>query len=157
MIPAGERLTTTFGDNSHAEKKREQRTEEQLRNPENAKRNPLRADALQAATGYALSPCNKTLKAELVAATRAYAMAFAEIHKCKPMFQNCDPVLEKANATYSTPYDDRVRKALHEAFETGGISGTDFPPELQMAVMHLANSQGSPVSACGISAPRERP
>jgi hypothetical protein len=131
--------------------------EEQLQNPENAKRNPLRADALQAATGFALSPCDKTMKADLVAATRAYATAFAEIRKCNPMFGNCDPVFEKATATYSTPFDLRVREALHEAFEKGGISKADFPPALQMAVMSLANSQGNPVSACEISAERARP
>jgi hypothetical protein len=54
-------VTTTFGDNS-SEKKRELLVEEQLRNPEDPKRNPLRADALQAATGYALSPCDTTMK-----------------------------------------------------------------------------------------------
>src|SRR5258705_10956069 len=53
-------VTATFGDNG-SEKKRELLVEEQLRNPEDAKRNPLRADALQAATGYALSPCDATM------------------------------------------------------------------------------------------------
>ena len=91
-------VTATFGDNSN-EKKRELLVEEQLRNPENAKRNPLRADALQAATGFALSPCDETMKANLVAAMRAYATAFYEIHRCNPVFQNCDPVFDKAIAT----------------------------------------------------------
>jgi hypothetical protein len=140
-------LTTTFGDHS-AEKKREQLAEQQLQDPDNTKRNPLRADALQAATGYALSPCDKTMKANLVAAMRAYAMAFYEIRKCNPMFTNCDPAFDKAIAVYSTPYDKRVKEALHDAFEKGGISKADFPPELQMSVMSLANSTGSPVSAC---------
>lgn len=149
-------VTVTFGDNS-AEKKREQLVEEQLRDPDNAKRNPLRADALQAATGFALSPCNKTMKANLVVATRAYATAFNEIRKCNPMFTNCDAVMDKNAATYSTPADLRVREALHEAFEKGGISGADFPPEIRMAVMSLANSQGDPVSACDTSAQRDRP
>ena len=154
--PVQATLTTTFGDNS-GEKKREQLVEEQLRDPENAKRNLLRADALQAATGFALSPCDKTMKASLVAATRAYATAFAEIRKCNSMFTNCDTVLDKNAATYSTPIDLRVRAALHEAFEKGGISAADFPPELRMAVMSLANSQGDPVSACETSAQRDRP
>ena len=144
-------LTTTFGDNS-GEKRREQLAEEQLQDPQNAKRNPLRADALQAATGYALSPCDSTMKANLVAALRAYAMTFYEIHKCNPMFTNCDPAYDKAIATYSTPFDMRVRKALHEAFEKGGISKADFPPELGMAVASLASSAGNPDSACEISA-----
>ena len=149
-------VTATFGDNS-GEKKRERLAEEQLQDPENAKRNPLRADALQAATGFALSPCDKTMKANLVVATRAYATAFYEIRKCNPMFKNCEPAFDKAIAVYSTPFDLRVRQALHEAFEKGGIGKDDFSPELQMSVMSLANSQGSPVSACERSAERDRP
>jgi hypothetical protein len=148
-------LTATFGDHS-AEKRREQLAEAQVQDPENAKRNPLRADALQAATGFALSPCDATMKANLVAATRAYAIADYEIRKCNPMFTNCDPAMDKAIATYSTPFDLRVRKALHEAFEKGGIGRADFPPELEMSVMSLADSQGSPVSACETSAKRAR-
>jgi hypothetical protein len=151
-------LTATFRDNS-GEKKREQLVEEQLQNPENTKRNPLRADALQAATGYALSPCDETMKANLIAAARAYATVLSEmIPKCNPLFTYCEPAfVDKALATYSTPFDLRVRKALHEAFEKGGITRADFPPELQIAVMSLASNQGSPVSACGISAERGRP
>ena len=148
-------VTATFGDHS-GEKRREQLAEQQLQDPENAKRNPLRADALQAATGYALSPCDKTMKANLVTALRAYAMAFYEIRKCNPMFTNCDPAFDKAIAVYSTPYDKRVQEALHEAFEKGGISKADFPTELQMSVMSLARSTGSPVSACDTSAQRDR-
>jgi len=147
-------LTTTFGDGS-VERKREQLAAQQMQDPDNARRNPLRTETLQAATGYALSPCDKTMKANLVAATRDYAMAYAEIGKCSPMFRNCDPVYDKANATYSTPLDLRVREALHEAFEQGGISKDDFPPAMQMAVMTLANSQGSPVPACARSAERK--
>jgi hypothetical protein len=56
---------------------------------------------------------------------------------------------------YSSPLDQRVRAALNEAFEKGGISKDDFPPKLQMEVMTLANSQGNPVSAC--TRPTERP
>jgi len=140
-------LATSFGDNS-AEKHRKLLVEAQLQDPENAKRNPLRADALQAATGFALSPCDQTMKANLVAAMQAYAAADREIRKCNPMFTNCDPAFDKATALYSTPNDLRVREALHQAFEKGGISAEDFPPELRMSVMTLANSQGSPVSAC---------
>jgi hypothetical protein len=154
--PVRPTLTTSFRDGSD-DKRREQLVEEQLQNPENAKRNPLRADALQAATGFAMSPCDQTMKANLVGAAGAYALAFSEIRKCNPLFSNCEPVLDKNMATYSTPYDLRVREALHAAFEKGGISKADFPPELQLAVLTLASSQGSPVSACEISAERDRP
>jgi hypothetical protein len=154
--PVRPTLTTTFRDDS-IDKRRERLIEEQMQDPENAKRNPLRADALQAATGYALSPCDETMKANLVTAARAYAMTFSEIRKCNPLFSNCEPVLDKNIATYSTPFDMRVREALHAAFEKGGISKADFPPELQNAVLSLASSEGSPVSACAVSAKRGRP
>jgi hypothetical protein len=155
--PLPPRLKTSFRDNSSEEKKRELLVEEELQNPENAKRNPLRADALQAATGFALSPCDKTMKANLVAAARAYATPFYEMRKCNPRSGDCQPVFDKAIAAYSTPFDLRVRNALHEAFEKGGISGADFPPELQLTVASLASSAGSPVSACETSAERDRP
>jgi hypothetical protein len=146
-------LDVVFGDNS-SEKKREQLVLQQLENPDNAKRNTLRADALQAATGYALSPCDTTMKDNLVAAMRVYAAADHEIRKCNVILGTCDAAFERATAVYSTPADLRVREALHEAFEKGGISRTDFPSELQMSVMVLANSQGSPVSQCETSADR---
>ena len=145
-----------FGDN-RSEKKRELLVEQQLQSPDNAKRDPLRADALQAATGYALSPCDKTMKANLVAAMRAYAAADYQIRKCNVMLGTCDAAFEKATAVYSTPFDLRVRKALEEAFEKGGISKADFPSELQMSVMMFANGQGNPVSQCQNSAARGRP
>ncbi|HEY8332420.1 MAG TPA: hypothetical protein VIQ05_01395 [Tardiphaga sp.] len=147
-------LDATFG-NDQSEERRERRAQQALADPDNAKRNPLRMDALQAATGYALSPCDAGMKANLVAATRAYAAGYGEFAKCNPMFSNCDPVLEKANVMYGSPLDLRVRDALHAAFEKGGISKQDFPPNMQMSVMVLANSQGDPVSAC--ARPADRP
>jgi hypothetical protein len=145
-----------FGDH-RSEKKRELLVEQQLQSPDNAKRDPLRADALQAATGYALSPCDKTMKANLVAALRAYAAADYQIRKCNVILGSCDAAFEKATAVYSTPFDQRVRKALEEAFEKGGISRADFPSELQMSVMMFANGQGNPISQCENSAARGRP
>ena len=83
-------VTVTFGDNS-AEKKREQLVEEQLRDPDNAKRNPLRADALQAATGFALSPCNKTMKANLVVATPLAAFSGCYTANTSIAFESIHP------------------------------------------------------------------
>jgi hypothetical protein len=151
VAPLKPTLTAKFGDNS-GEKERQRLAEMQLQDPDNAKRHPLRADALQAATGFTLSPCNTALKEDLVAATMAYAEAFNEIRQCNPIFSNCDPVFEKAVAVYSTP----LKNALHEAFEKGGISAADFPREIQIAVMSLAGSQGNPVSACGLPTRRLR-
>jgi hypothetical protein len=154
--PAQPTPVTTFRDDS-IDQRRERLIEEQMQDPENAKRNPLRADALQAATGYALSPCDETMKANLIAAVQAYAAVISElIPGCHPLFTYCKPAFvdDKAQAIYSTPFDLRVRRALHEAFEKGGITKLDFPPKFQIAVMSLASSQGSFVSACGVSAKR---
>ncbi|QUS41199.1 hypothetical protein RPMA_21895 [Tardiphaga alba] len=145
--PMQARVDSTFG-NDKSEQIAQQRQEQAVADPDNGKRNPLRMDALQAATGFTLSPCNPEMKAKLVAATTAYAAAYRWRDTCNPMFGNCEPAIERANVMYSSPLDKRVRAALNEAFEKGGITGQDFPPNLQMEVMSLANSQGNPVSAC---------
>jgi hypothetical protein len=146
-------IDATFG-NDKSEQIRQQRQEQAVADPDNGKRNPLRNDALEAATGFTLSPCNPDMKVRLIAATTAYAAAYRWRDKCNPMFGSCDAVIERANVMYSSPLDMRVRAALNEAFEKGGITGNDFPPNLQMEVMALANSQGSPISACTQSAAR---
>jgi hypothetical protein len=143
----------TFGDHSGEEHRAR---EQQLQDPNNYKRDPLRLDALQAANAYALSPCDKTMKANLVAAVRTYAAADVEIRKCNVVVGGCDAAWDKAIATYATPLDLRVKAAMHEAFEKGGISKADFPPDMGMTVMSLANSQGSPVSACAQPADARR-
>lgn len=152
-VPLQATVNTTFGDDS-SQKRRDRQVQDVLNDPENAKRHPQRMDTLQAATGYALSPCDKTMKTNLVESLRVYATGFNDMRRCNVMFANCDPVFEKATATYSTPLDKRVQAALHEAFEKGGISKNDFPPAIGMAVMTLANSQGSPVSACATTSAR---
>jgi hypothetical protein len=140
-------IDATFGDDK-TEERRERRKQAALADPQYAKRNPLRMDTLQAATGYALSPCDAGMKVNLVAALHSYAIAYAEGSYCNPLMGCSDAALENANILYSSPLDLRVRDALHEAFEKGGITKDNFPPKLHMTVMTLANSQGSPVSAC---------
>jgi hypothetical protein len=146
-------IDSAFG-NDKSEQLQKERQEQAVADPDNGKRNSLRNDALQAATGYALSPCNPDMKVKLIAATTAYAAAYRWRDKCNPTFGNCETVIERANVMYSSPLDLRVRAALNEAFEKGGITGSDFPPKLQMEVMTLANSQGNPQSACTQSAER---
>ena len=147
--PAPVLVDSTFGDGKF-EKLEQQRTEQAQADPDNAKRNPLRMDTLQAATGYALSPCDAGMKANLIKATTAYAAGYRWRDKCNPMFGNCDAVLERANVMYSSPLDKRVRAALREAFDKGGISKNDFPPNLQIEVMALAGGvpMPAPFSAC---------
>lgn len=141
-------LNVTFGDHS-GEQHRERLAQQQVQDPDNYKRDPLRLDTLQAANAYALSPCDGTMKANLVAAVRAYAAAAVEIRKCNVVTRNCDAAFDRAIALYATPLDVRVKTALNEAFEKGGITRADFPHEMATTVMSLTNNNpGSEVSFC---------
>jgi hypothetical protein len=154
MAASMQPTTDAIFGNDKSERIQQHRQEQAVADPDNGKRNSLRTDALEAATGYTLSPCNPDMKTRLVAATTAYAAAYRWRDACNPMFGSCDAVIERANVMYSSPLDMRVRAALNEAFEKGGITGKDFPPNLQMEVMTLANSRGSPMSACTQSTER---
>ena len=113
------------------------------------KREALRLAALQAANAFALSPCDATMKKNLVEALSAYAKAWTEMAGCK--FGICggdDRRIDTAAAKFSTPSDMRVREAVHAAFEKGGISRDDFPGSIRLWVTMLAGDPGDPVSAC---------
>lgn len=122
-----------------------------------AKREALRLAALQAANAYALSPCDSTMKKNLVEALSAYAKAWSEMAGCK--FGVCsgdDRKIDSAAASFSTPADMRVREAIGTAFEKGGISREDFPNSIRLWVTILANNPGDPVSACATSRRADR-
>ena len=113
------------------------------------KREALRLAALQAANAFALSPCDATMKKNLIEALSAYAKAWAEMAGCR--FGVCggdDRKIDTAAANFSTPSDMRVRAAMRAAFEKGGISRDDFPGSVRLWVMMLAGDRGDPVSAC---------
>jgi hypothetical protein len=113
------------------------------------KREALRLAALQAANAFALSPCDATMKKNLVEALSAYAKAWTEMAGCK--FGVCGGDhgrIDAAAANFSTPSDMRVRAAVQAAFEKGGISREDFPGSIRLWVTMLAGDPGDPVSAC---------
>ena len=113
------------------------------------KREALRLAALQAASAFALSPCDATMKKNLVEALSAYAKAWTEMAGCK--FGICGGDhgrIDTAAANFSTPSDMRVRAAVRTAFEKGGISRDDFPGSIRLWVTMLAGDPGDPVSAC---------
>src|ERR1043166_300759 len=115
----------------------------------NPKREALRLAALQAANAFSLSPCDATMKKNLVEALSAYAKAWTEMAGCK--FGICGgdgSRVDAAAANFSTPSDMRGRAAVRTAFEKGGISRDDFPGSLRLWVMMLAGDPGDPVSAC---------
>jgi hypothetical protein len=113
----------------------------------NPQRDKLRRDALEASTGYALTPCDETAKTLMIEAVSAYAKAWADMMGCGP--DGCD--YRKINvtaATFSTPLDIQVRDALGVAFDKRGISIDDFPSLLRINVAMLVRGRGAPATGC---------
>lgn len=152
-------LTTTFGDeSSKAYDRKNWEAEHTAMSDKNPKLDALRMDALQAGTAYAMSPCDETMKANLIAATSAYARGYTKIYDCPnpAMGMFCsEKKRDQANAAYSTPLDVRVKAALAEAFEQKGVVKEDFPEDIRLTVLAFAGpgvwSDPSPVCL-----PRER-
>lgn len=146
-------LTTTFGDeSSKAYDRKNWEAEHTAMSDKNPKLDALRMDALQAGTAYAMSPCDETMKANLIAATSAYARGYTKIYDCPnpAMGMFCsEKKRDQANAAYSTPLDVRVKAALAEAFEQKGVVKEDFPEDIRLTVLAFAGpglwSDPSPV------------
>ncbi|MGY8677357.1 hypothetical protein Q2941_06000 [Bradyrhizobium sp. UFLA05-153] len=146
-------LTATFGDESaKAYERKAWEAEHTAMSDKDPKLDALRMDALQAGTAYAMSPCDRTMKANLIAATSAYARGYMKIYDCPnpAMGMFCsEQKRDQANAAYSTPLDVRVKAALAEAFEQKGVVKEDFPEDIRFAVLAFAGpglwSDPSPV------------
>jgi hypothetical protein len=113
------------------------------------KRQALRLALLQAANAFAISPCDATMKKNLIAALSDYSKAWTDMAGCK--FGVCagdDRKIDTAATNFSTPYDMRVRDAVRMAFDKGGIGREDFPGSIRLWVTMLAGDPGDPVSAC---------
>jgi len=117
----------------------------------NPKLDALRLDALQAATAYKMSPCDDTMKRNLVEALTAYTRAYLAKLDCSPrMMMFCgDKKIKDAADTFSTPLDKRVKDALFEAFEQKGVVRADFAGDVREEVLQFAGpglwSDESPV------------
>jgi hypothetical protein len=107
---------------------------------------------LQAANAYALSSCDRTMKANLVEALTVYTKLWREkMGSCG--FLSCDDKkIDAAAEAFSSPLDMRVREAVRAAFDEGGISLQDFPPSLRNLVGGIAHGMGSSQSACVLGA-----
>jgi hypothetical protein len=99
-----------------------------------AGRNQLRLTAMQAANAYALSPCDKTIKAAFVVAASTYMRTTAR---------------NESNAmAFATPMDTRVREAIEAAVGAGGITTKDFPPGSPLwAIASMHDGEDSPCAA----------
>ncbi|MGH6738379.1 MAG: hypothetical protein ACREDY_04995 [Bradyrhizobium sp.] len=95
-------------------------------------RDKLRLELWQAAIGYKLSPCDETMKKNLVAALTNYTGAWGAMAGCKAgTCSGDDDKLDVAAAAFKTPADLRVHKELREAFEQGGVTRNDFPKSVR--------------------------
>jgi hypothetical protein len=113
-------------------------------------RDKLRLELWQAAIGYNLSPCDKTMKKNLVEALTKYINAWSEMAGCRNSFCGDDKKLDAAAAAFKTPADARVKATLREAFDKGGITKDDFPKAVRNNVYMFSGMPfGEPEQACG--------
>ncbi|WP_157100147.1 hypothetical protein [Rhodoplanes sp. Z2-YC6860] len=95
-------------------------------------RDKLRLELLQASIGYKLSPCDATMRKNLVEALTRYVNAWAAMAGCK--FGRCtgsEKQLDAAAAAFQSPADIHVHATLTEAINKGGISKADFPKSIR--------------------------
>jgi hypothetical protein len=129
----------------------------------NSERDALRRELLQASTGYALSPCNDTMRSNLVTALTNYTQAWYEKAYCRPGVGDCprtsDDRLDAAAAAFKSPADIRVHEALRKAIAQGGIGRDDFPKSLRRYVFLWSGMPfGEPEAACIVARlAKERP
>jgi hypothetical protein len=121
----------------------------------NAEHDRLRLDLLQASTASKMSPCDNTMKKNLVAALSSYVKAWSDMAFCKPGVGGCpdssDERLDTA-AAFKTPADANVHKALREAIAQGGIAREDFPSAIRRHVFLWSGSRpDEPEAACHVA------
>jgi hypothetical protein len=105
-----------------------------------AGRNQMRLTTIQAANAYALSPCDKAIKAAFVVAASTYMRAMTRS--------------ESSAQVFATPFDQRVREAIESAFGAGGITTQDFPAGNPLWSLAMTHSDGDSPCAAGRQAER---
>ena len=136
-------VTATFGDQSAKDYERKMwEAEHTAQSDGDPKLDRIRLEALQAGNAYAMSPCDETMKSNLIAAVTAYTRAWQEKMDCprpQNMLMFCgDKKLKEVAATFSTPLDIRVKAALVEAFDQRGVVKADFPDDIRFDVLQFA-------------------
>jgi hypothetical protein len=119
----------------------------------NPERDKLRLELLQASTAYKMSPCDDTMKKNLVAALTSYVTAWSDMAFCKPGVGGCstnsDERLDTAAAAFKTPADINMHKVLREAIRQGGISRDDFAAPIRRHVFLMSGTPpAEPAAAC---------
>lgn len=123
-----------------------------LPSDDDAQRNALRHAALQAATGFSLSPCDAGMKAAAIRDIGAYARELADKSGCGRFMCGGEARVEMATRLFSTALDERVKEQVAAAFDAG-LRLDDFPSSLRLALLMVSKGNGDGVSACG--KPRE--
>jgi hypothetical protein len=101
----------------------------------NKERDALRLELMQASTGYKLSPCDATMKKNLVEALTRYVSAWSAMSGCKSgICTGSDKQHDAAVAAFNTPADVRVHEALRDTLNKGGITKDDFPRSIRTHV-----------------------
>lgn len=136
-------VTARFGDQSSKDfERRLWEAEHTAQSDKNPSLDKIRLEALQAGTAYAMSPCDKTMKSNLIEAVTAYTRAWQNKMDCpRPldMLMFCsDQRIKEVATTFSTPLDLRVQAALMKAFEQKGIIKADFPESIRFDVLKFA-------------------
>jgi hypothetical protein len=122
----------------------------------NKERDQLRLELMQAAIGYKLSPCDDTMKKNLVAAVTNYTKAWRAKFNCKLGVDGCptneDDRIDYAASLFKTPADINVHNHLREAYEQGDITRADFPASVgRDAFLWTGMPFGGPKAACMIA------
>lgn len=140
VVPLQATVDAHFGDDRAKENLRKDwEARHTARGDNDARRNAIRLDTLQAANAYAMSPCDKTVKANLVVALTAYTRAWQTTLGCKRNFLGqlicSDQKFKEAADSVNTPLDRRVKTALEAAFAQKGIITADFPEDIRQDVL----------------------
>jgi hypothetical protein len=139
VVPLPKTVDAHFGDD-HAREglRKDWEAQHTAQGDNDARRDAIRLDTLQAANAYAMSPCDKTMKANLVSALTAYTRAWQIKLGCKRNFLGqlicSDQKFKEAAESVNTPLDRRVKAALEAAFAQKGIVTADFPEDVQQDV-----------------------
>ncbi len=143
VVPLRPTVDAHFGDD-HAKEalRKDWEAEHTSRGDDDARRNAIRLDTLQAANAYAMSPCDETTKANLIGALTSYTRAWQAKRGCGRnmlgMTTCSDRQVQEGADSVNTPLDKRVRVALHTAFEQKGIIKADFPQDVREDVALFA-------------------
>ena len=119
----------------------------------NRERDKLRLELLQASTAYELSPCDGTIKSNLVKALTDYTQAWQAMAFCKAGVDGCpassDDRLDTAAAAFKTPADVHMHEALRKAMRQGGVAREDFPSSVRKYVFAWGGVPSTePEAAC---------